>query len=277
YKVEIPGKSLPILTNLDKGKYSVVVFENLDKYINMDKWNRELLDKYCREYKVGIIGFIPSKEESLVGAQVKGFPLFIHTNLSLKDCRLNPLSPILRLTRAGEIATGQLPAGDWTVFHSEHETYSPLATASALTTESLEDSSKIPPQLTTVIEDRGMLDGIHRVIFGNGFKFWLHRLLFLDALSYLSNGKLSISLHRYILIDIDDIFVGERGTRMKEDDVTALLDAQKQLGQLISGFRFNLGFSGKFYHSGYSDEDRGDDLLLGKSMTFIMGEKLYTK
>lgn len=50
----------------------------------MDKWNRELLDKYCREYSVGIIGFAPPGEESLVGAQLKGFPLFIHTNLRLK-------------------------------------------------------------------------------------------------------------------------------------------------------------------------------------------------
>jgi len=50
----------------------------------MDKWNRELLDKYCREYSVGIVGFAPPGEESLVGAQLKGFPLFIHTNLRLK-------------------------------------------------------------------------------------------------------------------------------------------------------------------------------------------------
>lgn len=50
----------------------------------MDKWNRELLDKYCREYLVGIIGFINPGEETLVGVQLKGFPLFIHTNLKLK-------------------------------------------------------------------------------------------------------------------------------------------------------------------------------------------------
>lgn len=50
----------------------------------MDKWNRELLDKYCREYSVGIVGFIPHSEETLVGAQLKGFPLYIHTNLKLK-------------------------------------------------------------------------------------------------------------------------------------------------------------------------------------------------
>lgn len=54
----------------------------------MDKWNRELLDKYCREYSVGIVGFNPPSEETLVGAQLRGFPLFIHTNLKLKVCLL---------------------------------------------------------------------------------------------------------------------------------------------------------------------------------------------
>lgn len=73
-----------MLTNLDKGRYGVLIFENLNKYLQMDKWNRELLDKYCREYSVGIVGFAPSGEESLVGAQLKGFPLFVHTNLRLK-------------------------------------------------------------------------------------------------------------------------------------------------------------------------------------------------
>lgn len=78
------GKSLPVLTNLDKGRYGVIVFENFNKYLQMDKWNRELLDKYCREYFVGVIGFISPEEETYVGSQLKGFPLFIHTNLKLK-------------------------------------------------------------------------------------------------------------------------------------------------------------------------------------------------
>lgn len=52
YKVEVVGKSLPVLTNVDKGKYGVIIFENMDRYLTMDKWNRELLDKYCRQYQV---------------------------------------------------------------------------------------------------------------------------------------------------------------------------------------------------------------------------------
>lgn len=84
YKIEVAGKSLPVLTTLDKGRYGVIVFESLSKYANMDKWNRELLDKYCREYSVGVVGFATPSEETLVGAQLKGFPLFMHTNLRLK-------------------------------------------------------------------------------------------------------------------------------------------------------------------------------------------------
>ena len=78
------GKSLPVLTNQDKGRYGVIVFENFNKYLFMDKWNRELLDKYCRQYAVGIIGFVSPTDEFLIGSQLRGFPLFIHSNLRLK-------------------------------------------------------------------------------------------------------------------------------------------------------------------------------------------------
>ncbi|GAB6028457.1 hypothetical protein CHUAL_002617 [Chamberlinius hualienensis] len=260
FKVEIAGKSLPLLTNLDKGKYSVIVFENLDRYINMDKWNRELLNKYCLEYKVGVIGFAPQQEMSLIGAQLKGFSLYKRTNMAVKDCQLNPKSAVLRVTRAGETAYGRLPGDDWTIFEANHSTYIPVAWAKSANLPSSTNSDN--PNLVTVIQDQGLYDGIQRVFFGNGFKFWLHRLLFLDALSYLSHGKLSISVERFILIDIDDIFVGKSGTRMKRDDVQALLDAQNRLKRLIPGFRFNLGFSGKFHHTGTGEENRGDDMLL---------------
>lgn len=50
----------------------------------------------------------------------------------------------------------------------------------------------------------------------------------MDSLSYLSHGQLSLSLERSILVDVDDIFVGEVGTRMKLDDVEAMLSAQER-------------------------------------------------
>ena len=92
----------------------------------------------------------------------------------------------------------------------------------------------------------------------------------LDSISYLSHGKLSLPLQRYLLIDIDDIFVAERGTRMKPVDVEALLTAQENFQRLVPGFRFNLGFSGKYYHKGTPEENSGDDLLIGSSRKEIV-------
>uniref|UniRef100_A0A2Y9D1L4 [heparan sulfate]-glucosamine N-sulfotransferase n=2 Tax=Cellia TaxID=44534 RepID=A0A2Y9D1L4_9DIPT len=261
YKVEVAGKSLPVLTNQDKGRYGVIVFENLDKYLNMDNWNRQLLDKYCRDYSVGIIGFVSPSEETLVGAQLRGFPLYVHTNLRLRDASLNPGSPVLRLTRAGDTAWGPLPGNDWAIFQHNHSGYEPLEWAQKNVMDYPTDGVAQPP-LATVLQDHGQLDGIQRILFGSGLKFWLHRLLFLDSLSYLSHGQLSLNLERRILIDIDDIFVGEKGTRLKPDDVHALIATQNRIEEMVPGFRFNLGFSGKYFHHGTHEENLGDDMLL---------------
>ncbi|XP_050538993.1 bifunctional heparan sulfate N-deacetylase/N-sulfotransferase isoform X2 [Daktulosphaira vitifoliae] len=258
YKMEIAGKSLPALTYLDKGRYSVIVFENYYKYLNMDKWNRELLDKYCREYGVGIIGFFPPTERRAVGVQVRGFPLYTHTKLSLRDAMLNSASPVLRISRAGGVYQGPLPGDDWTVFGANDTTYEPVAWGS---NDSFSSQSEYIP-LATVIQDHGMYDGISRVLFGSGLRFWLHRLLLLDSLSYLSKGLLSISLERQVLVDIDDIFVGETGIRMWKEDVHDLIQTQERISKLVPGFKFNLGFSGKYFHKGTWEENEGDDTIL---------------
>lgn len=59
YRTEIaPGKGdLPALTENMKGKYVLIIYENILKYTSMDSWNRSLLDKYCAEFGVGVIGF----------------------------------------------------------------------------------------------------------------------------------------------------------------------------------------------------------------------------
>jgi heparan sulfate N-deacetylase/N-sulfotransferase NDST2 len=221
YKVEVAQKSLPNLTHMDKGRYGVVIFERLESYLNMDNWNRQLLDKYCRDYNVGIIAFA-HPDDRLFNAQVKDFPLFVHSKLSMRDYQIKAESPVLRITRGGEVAHGIMPGDDWTVFVPNHTTYEPIACAKLNPTSPVvfDDIGDVSDILhTTIIRDRGEFDGIQRVIFGNSFKFWLHRPLFLDVLSFLSHGKLSIPLDRHILIDIDDIFVGKQGTRMKPDDV----------------------------------------------------------
>jgi len=293
FKVELAGKSLPSLTHSDKGKFGVVIFERLESYLNMDKWNRQLLDKYCVQYRVGLIAFA-QPDESYVHAQVKGFPLSIHSKLTVGDYELNPSSPVLRLTRAGEILSGQLPAHNWTVFMPNHSTYSPVSWVRVnpflnnIDPSSLSDdfnslshnhddddddvsqvvSEKGLFHFTSVIHDKGEFDGIQRVIFGNGLWFWLHRLLFIDSLSFLSHGKFSSSLDRYVLVDVDDIFVGRNETRMKRNDVKAMVKAQYRIRQIVKDFRFNLGFSGWFYCHGTAEENEGDRQLIDSRQEF---------
>uniref|UniRef100_UPI00398E9AF3 bifunctional heparan sulfate N-deacetylase/N-sulfotransferase 4-like isoform X2 n=1 Tax=Pristiophorus japonicus TaxID=55135 RepID=UPI00398E9AF3 len=258
-----PGKGdMPALTNKDWGRYALVIYENILKYVNMDSWNRELLDKYCMEYNVGIIGFHKANENSLLSSQLKGFPLNLHTNLALKDCCINPRSPLLLITKAKEIERGPLPGEDWTVFQSNHSTYEPVLLAKPRFTENVPHQFADEILHATVVQDLGLHDGIQRVLFGNNLNFWLHKLIFVDAIAFLSGKKLALSLERYILVDVDDIFVGKEGTRMNVNDVKALLETQNLLRTQVPKFTFNLGYSGKFYHTGTLAEDEGDDLLL---------------
>jgi len=43
-----------------------------------------------------------------------------------------------------------------------------------------------------------------------------------------------------------------------------MIESQKRLQNYVDGFRFNLGFSGKYFHHGSLAENRGDDALIGK-------------
>ncbi|NXS40206.1 NDST4 sulfotransferase, partial [Balaeniceps rex] len=263
HMVITPAKGdIPPLTDNGRGKYTIVIYENILKYVSMDSWNRELLEKYCVEYSVSIIGFHKANENSSPSTKLKGLPLHLYNNVALKDCVVNPQSPLLRITKAPRVEKGPLPGEDWTVFQFNHSTYQPV-----LLTE-LQTSRPSPAALpkaalyATVIQDLGLHDGIQRVLFGNNLTFWLHKLIFIDAISFLSGKKLTLSLDRYILVDIDDIFVGKEGTRMNINDVKALLETQNLLRTQVANFTFNLGFSGKFYHTGTEEEDEGDDLLL---------------
>ncbi|EPQ16044.1 Bifunctional heparan sulfate N-deacetylase/N-sulfotransferase 4 [Myotis brandtii] len=83
-------------------------------------------------------------------------------------------------------------------------------------------------------EDLGLHDGIRRVLFGNNLSFWLHKLIFVDAVSFLSGRRLSLSLDRYLLVDIDDIFVGKEGTRMNVRDVKNRFSRSERVGSAFS-------------------------------------------
>lgn len=153
--------------------------------------------------------------------QVKDFPLFIHSKLSLQDYYVNSETSVARITRTDRTYAGKIPGSSWTVFVGNHSTYVPVSLAKISTgLGSLQTDSIIADGIyAPVILDRGELDGVRRLLFGHGFEFWLHRMLFLDALSFISHGQLSQPLDRYILVDIDDVFMGRSGFRVTYADV----------------------------------------------------------
>ncbi|XP_038130571.1 bifunctional heparan sulfate N-deacetylase/N-sulfotransferase 4 isoform X1 [Cyprinodon tularosa] len=268
FRMEIAsGKGdLPPLTEKGRGRYSLIIYENLLKYAHADTWNRQLLHQYCTEYRVGIIGFYRSTENSPSVLKLRGLPLVLRTNQALWDCCVVSSSPLLHLTKPGT-DRGALPGEDWTSFSSNHSTFQAVLLARTKEGAGAGSGDNAGPGFSlglqaTVVQDMGLYDGVRRVLFGQGLGYWLHRLILVDAISYLTDRKLTLGLDRHVLVDIDDIFVGKEGTRMNAKDVKALLETQKQLRSFISNFTFNLGFSGKFYHTGTLEEDEGDDLLL---------------
>ncbi|KAM5232180.1 bifunctional heparan sulfate N-deacetylase/N-sulfotransferase 4 isoform 2-T2 [Hipposideros larvatus] len=268
HMVIAPGKGdVPPLTDGGRGKYVLVVYENILKYVGMDAWHRELLERYCVEHGVGLIGFHKATERSAPRAPLGRLPLTLLTNLALADCQVDARAPLLHITRAPRVEPGPLPGDDWTAFQSNHSTYQPVLLAAPRAAEGAPAPAGRPLH-ATVVHDLGLHDGIQRVLFGNNLNFWLHKLIFIDAVSFLSGDRLTLSLDRHVLVDIDDIFVGKEGTRMNVQDVKALLETQNLLRTQVANFTFNLGFSGKFYHTGTEDEDAGDDLLLRSAAEF---------
>uniref|UniRef100_H2YCB2 Uncharacterized protein n=1 Tax=Ciona savignyi TaxID=51511 RepID=H2YCB2_CIOSA len=260
-------RSLPGLIDNNKGRYAVVIFEDLYMYLNLQGQNRANLDQYCRDFNVGIVFLLHYRkkpednpmainEASYVGS----FPLRFMSSVRLKDYEINATSPLLRITRPGSVV---MPSpNDWTIFLPYHHTYTAIKTPETEENQKAVKNIDNQEKLIPVLLDQGLYDGIQRVFFGNNLKFWLQKVLFLDALSYLSYGRLSLPLERYFQIDIDDIFVGVAESRLLVNDVQALLNFQTELRKNVPGFTYQLGFSGKFIYSGTDEESEGDRMLL---------------
>ncbi|KAJ8319937.1 hypothetical protein KUTeg_001524, partial [Tegillarca granosa] len=229
---------------------------------------------------------------------IPGMPLAVRYNIELNYYRLTDKTDLWRITRPGVIDGKQVHQSKWTVFESNHSAFEPLAFAS---TQPINFGDK---NVVPLLIDKGF-DGIRRVFFGNDLRFWLHGPVLIDAISYLSQGKLSLSLERYIQVDIDDIFYAETGLKMTDSDaekdvndrsfkeikfnmimgleknftyddntfqreeVNALLEAQNKFREYAEGFTFYLGFSGSFYQTGNSKEKAGDEKLIEYKDKFL--------
>uniref|UniRef100_A0A914PBT4 Heparan sulphate-N-deacetylase domain-containing protein n=1 Tax=Panagrolaimus davidi TaxID=227884 RepID=A0A914PBT4_9BILA len=85
----------------------------------------------------------------------------------------------------------------------------------------------------------------------------------------MSRGSFNWSLDTYIQIDIDDVFVGQTGTRLVTEDIFALIESQNFLRKYIKGFNYTLGFSGHFFRRGDKVENEADEVLVAQSHNFL--------
>ncbi|XGW27012.1 hypothetical protein V3C99_007526 [Haemonchus contortus] len=257
FKAETFSKNLPLLTTATHGRYSIIIIENYYKYLNMAKWNRQLLDKYCIDYNVPLISFLQTKPSSAFQkVKIKGSQLYFWQNQEVISLKVAE-SDIHRISKIGAERT-DINTAEWVLFEE-----SPLYP----TVLAARDAFGRPR--AAVVHDPGKVDGVQRVLFGHNITDWTVKMTFLDVLWYTTGGRIGWSLDRYIQIDIDDIFVGARGTRMIESDVRALLKSQEQLREHISNFSYMLGFSGSYFRNGDDNEDRGDELLVELAQNFI--------
>ncbi|KAM3726828.1 Bifunctional heparan sulfate N-deacetylase/N-sulfotransferase [Dirofilaria immitis] len=258
-KVETLTKNLPLLTTAKRGRFSIIIIENYYKYLNLLTWNRQLLDKYCREYGVGIISFIANRPNSYINAKVKGSKLTIHTQQRAKNLRFSERSRVNFIGKPGAVLQAPEPdKDDWILFDITNG-YEGIVLADDIFGE----------ERASVILDDGLEDGIERILFGHNFTHWINKLAFIDSIRYMRESFMYEDLERYIQIDIDDIFVGTSGTRMIKTDVDALLQSQYRLRRDITNFTYSLGFSGYYFRNGDSFEDEGDERLIENGKNFV--------
>ncbi|KAF8375929.1 hst-1 [Pristionchus pacificus] len=260
YKIDTFSKNLPLLTTSTHGRYSTIIIENFNRYLNLPKWNRQLLDKYSQDYKVPIVSFLPGRAQFFSNSKVRGMNLTIWHNQKALNIRFSPSSIIPYIARPNVILPFPVSDGrEWTLFEDS------INFESVVVVEDIEGKRR-----AAVIRDKGSVDGVEKIIFGHNLTEWIIGMGFIDALRWSTKCRCGChSLDRFIQIDIDDIFVGARGTRMTSDDVEALIQSQDKLRNRISNFSYLLGYSGAFFLHGDDLEDEGDRMIIEKAANFM--------
>jgi len=260
FRVVSNRKKLPELVNhaKDAPKYLLIIFQNIEDYYHMDGSNRRNLDNFCRTFHVGIVGFVsrnigkveqPMEDHSETTNKSSAFTTSSLNFVSNIHFHSHPLLRILKHDSDFKVSDRQ---SDWTAIEDDSNALVSIASAEFLKTKN--------KKRDVVMEDKGASDGIAKILIGGVLDLWFIKVLLLDAIDYLTHGAISLPLTRYILVDIDDIFVGE--ARMVKSDVLALADSQKQINKLCPGFKYNLGFSGYYYKHGSDFENAGDETLI---------------
>ena len=200
----------PLHSSPTRGLYSVVVFQDLNLYMTMNYDDRERIEQYCRKFHVGIIIFSePQKGDLSFNQTIPRLPISYSSGMVLQKYTVakSPVADIARTNFEHNIPKIK----DWFVFHPNHESYQTISYGVSQTSPNT--------KLITSVLDPGEVDGVQRIFFGHRHYIWLHKILYLDALAYITRGAMKMEKSKYLQIDIDDMFIGANGTKMRPPDV----------------------------------------------------------
>ena len=250
----VQDKHLPgFIGNQKKLPYSLIIFASLGIYQHLPSVYKEQFHKLCRNTNIGMIYVAHDLSGSIDVGNSAALSLY-RFNAKIKNFYVYP-TKFLYLTK-GDINVSPTET-DWTFLNVDNGNFDPIASVEYLNQDTQQSVS-----YPVVLADYGNNDGVRRVFFGCPPNSWIVKLLFLDAIRRFSaQPVLRFGRRRYILVDIDDIFVAPPGTRMKVDDVKALIASQEALRSKVPGFTFNLGYAGYFYDQGLEEEVKGKDIL----------------
>ena len=206
------------------GRYSLVIFVDIKTYLELKPNVQQIVRLYCKKFSTGLLFFISNH----VGP-IQEFNIEVIKPQKEKqtlDVEVNENSKLLRITRRGgstlkpNVQKGQ---GTRWCFLRYNPRQAPYETVEYVANRKMRQKRDLEMAVTeqaTVLLDDGRRDGIKKVFFGGGFPFFLHTMLFMDSLEYLSPVSPTVfALERYLQIDVDDIFISKTGIRMKKKDV----------------------------------------------------------
>ena len=247
---------VPSLTTTSEGReigrYSMIVTSSaISVFHEWSEMERRPYMDYCRKYAVPLVLLMPSSNDETVServyfANLSVIPLPPESILRLS---LNS-SHEFRYARPGrDIISHTQRDEQWFGFEtrspdksnlnsplqaqptSQSLDRSPIATAtrqhsviaSAVFTEFVSVPSVADGINTTVavaIQDTGLHDGVVKMFLSSPLKFWLSKLLLLDTIRSLAvRPLLRFGHERWVMVDIDDMFVAPNGSKMVPEDV----------------------------------------------------------
>lgn len=227
-----------LAADVSVGRFSLLVFVDVKTYLDLKPNVRQVVKQYCKKFRTGIlffisnhVGYIPEFRFEVVKPQKERQTL---------DVEVNEDSKLLRVTRRGGstvkpyVQKGQGTRWNFLRYDPEQVPYETVEFAANRKKRRKRELEIAVTEQATVILDDGRTDGIKKVFFGGGFPFFLHTMLFMDSLEYLSPvSPTAFSLERYIQIDVDDIFIAKTGIRMKKKDVLVSKPSLIRLNLLI--------------------------------------------